>query len=431
MVVMLSWSVLSKSLLGTKDSATTMGQSNMVHAGDANLSRTPSLFTFLDHKSHFQRRRAVMGVFTQSFLQNNQDIQSLVGTILLRRYLPIIRDHADRKTPLDISEINDASAFDFVTSYIYGISFGTNLLENASFRQTFLGHHYKERSQGFWKHELPFLASLIKRLGFDVTTESARWMQDWFSHAFELSQANLRKDNNGTRAVLLEHLQRSPDMARQSRTQNADLAVVSEAHDHGVAGAETTGQVITNVMLALSQRPLLQDNLRTELLSHSSSANQPMRPVELGRLPLLHAIVIETLRHRDPGPFPRQAPQRTASIAGCSNIPQGTKVTVYPHVIHRDPRVFPSPDDWDPSRWLSDPGLGSPERCGEAGRSFLAFGGGDRTCVARNFAMFEIKALLAAVYSTYKTHLAAAGPHRRSRATGIAPKKIYVMFERA
>ena len=414
-----------------KDSVITTGQSNMIPAGDANLSRTPSLFTFSDHKSHFQRRRAVVGVFTQSFLQNNQDIQSLVDIILLGRYMSIVRDHADRKTPLDISEINNAVAFDFVTSYIYGVSSGTNLLENASFRQTFLGHHYKERSQGFWKHELPFLVSLVKRLGFDVTTKSARWMQDWFSHAFDLSQANLRNEDNGTRPVLVNHLQRSPNMARQSRIWNVDLAVVSEAHDHGVAGAETTGQVITNAMLALSRRPFLQDNLRAELRSHLSSVKQPMRPVELGRLPLLHAIVIETLRHRDPGPFPRQAPQRIASIAGCSNIPQGTRVTVYSHVIHRDPRVFPSPDDWDPSRWLSDLGLGSPERCGEAGRSFLAFGGGDRTCVARNFAMFEIKALLAAVYSTYKTRLAVAGPHQRPRATGIAPKKTCVMFERA
>lgn len=90
-----------------------------------------------------------MGVFTQSFLQNNQDIQSLVDIILLGRYLSIVRHHADRKTPLDISEINNAVAFDFVTSYIYGVSSGTNLLENASFRRTFLGHHYRERSQGF------------------------------------------------------------------------------------------------------------------------------------------------------------------------------------------------------------------------------------------------------------------------------------------
>lgn len=300
------------------------------------------------------------------------------------------------KTPLNIREINDAAAFDFVTSYIFGSLAGTNLLEDGPLRQVFLGQHYKERSQGFWRQELPFLAKWATQLGLDVTTSSAKWMQDWFVRSYEKSQTA----DHGTRAVVLKHLsEKLPDMIQRPRT--ADLALLSEIHDLGVAGAETTGQVITEAMLALSRRPSLQDTLRMELRSQT----QPMRPVDLGRLPLLHAILVETLRHRDPGPLPREASQHITSIAGCSYVPQGTRVTVYPHVMHRDPRIFPLPDEWDPSRWLRDSCAGSPERCGETGRNFLAFGGGNRSCVARDFAMFEMKSLLAAVYSSYKTHL--------------------------
>lgn len=87
---------------------------------------------------------------------------------------------------------------------------------------------------------MPFLATLIKRMGFDATTKSARWIQDWFSHSFYICRASLRTGESDTRAIMLEHLLKSLDKAQLSGQSNEDHDVISEFHDHGVAGAETT-----------------------------------------------------------------------------------------------------------------------------------------------------------------------------------------------
>ena len=337
--------------------------------------------------------------------------------------MPIIQEFADRGLPLEIGEINDAVAFDFITGFIFGASNSTNLLEDAHFRKTFLTHHYTERSQGLWKQELPRIHSLMKQLGLNVTTESAKWMQDWFLHAFERYRSEHRRNTDETGAVLLKHLSPiSMEMCRQSGVQDPHLTVISEIHDHGVAGSETSGQMVTNAMQALSQRPHLQHRLRNELSLHFCTESQPMKPVQLGRLPLLHAIVVETLRHRDRGPFPRQA-QQPASIVGCQNLPAGTRISLYSHVVHHDKAVFPLPDEWNPDRWLYGRAQGSPERSGKAGRSFLAFGAGDRSCVGRDLAMYNMKILLATVYYKYQTSLA--------NETAGGRKKMSLMFELA
>ena len=372
-------------------------------------------------------------ILSQSFLNQSLDVQSLVDIVIFERYIQIIGAHADRKTPLDMRELNDAAAFDFVTSFIFGTSFGTNLLEDALFRQEFLGHHYNERSQGLWRQELPALVNLAKRLHLDVTTRSARWLQEWFLHAYKLSKAGVATGTNGTRAILLEHLlPKASTMARQAGIECGDLAVVSELHDHGIAGSETTGQMVTKAMQALSQRPVLQERLRSELLSHFDSVKHPMKPVELGQLRLLHAIVIETLRHRQRGPFPREPPQQAVTVAGCPNLPPKTKVSLYSHVIHHDKEVFQSPDDWDPLRWLGGRGQGYAERCGKEGRNFLAFGVGDRSCVGRDLALFKMKALLAPVYCTYRTSLADEEARRYQQPYSANKfNKMHLVFERA
>ena len=102
-------------------------------------------------------------------------------------------------------------------------------------------------------------------------------------------------------------------------------------------------------------------------------------------LPLLHAIIMETLRLHAPIPGlePRITPP-SCTLAGYANLPSGVRVSAMPYTLHRNATVFPDPLAWKPERWLLPPD--SPEMK-EMLRWFWAFGSGGRMCIGSNLAM--------------------------------------------
>jgi cytochrome P450 len=123
---------------------------------------------------------------------------------------------------------------------------------------------------------------------------------------------------------------------------------------------------------------------------------------ELDRLPLLNAVIMETLRVRNPFlfPFRRIAPEGGASIDGYF-IPAGVTVSSSGYSLHMNPVAYPEPDKWNPERWLNIQGVaaenaphigdqGDVEKDGasiDPRRWFWAFGSGSRGCVGKNFAL--------------------------------------------
>ena len=104
-------------------------------------------------------------------------------------------------------------------------------------------------------------------------------------------------------------------------------------------------------------------------------------PKDVDALPMLHAIVMETLRLHAaiPGGQPRVTPANTTlgpPGAEVHGIPSGVRVVSYAHSLHRNPQVFPEPEIWRPERWLDAEGHISID--GEKARWFWAFGSGGR-----------------------------------------------------
>lgn len=65
--------------------------------------------------------------------------------------------------------------------------------------------------------------------------------------------------------------------------------------------------------------------------------------------------------------------------------------------LHQNETVFPSPEVFNPSRWL---GL-SPEQLQHMERSFIPFGYGARMCLGKALATMEIKLLVACLCLRY------------------------------
>lgn len=141
------------------------------------------------------------------------------------------------------------------------------------------------------------------------------------------------------------------------------LVVASEMSDHRGAGHETSAIALTYVYYELSRHPKLQDRLRRELLSLSPQIMWPHEPTaafelppakSLDALPLLHAILMESLRLHSPIPGikPRITPAGSCTLAGYDNVSVNVRVSAMPYTLHRNADVFPEPEAWRPERWL-------------------------------------------------------------------------------
>jgi cytochrome P450 len=136
-------------------------------------------------------------------------------------------------------------------------------------------------------------------------------------------------------------------------------------------------------LFVLSEQPELQERVAAEAtaaLQAGADANLPQR------LPLLRAVVDETLRLYPPVPrFDREAVGDDR--LGDHEVKAGDLVSIWPWIIHRHKTLWNDPDAFDPKRFA---------RGKQRHRfQYLPFGAGPRTCVGARFAMAEALTILA------------------------------------
>lgn len=125
-------------------------------------------------------------------------------------------------------------------------------------------------------------------------------------------------------------------------------------------------------------------------------------PARVAELPLLDAVVRETLRLQPVIPIVGRFLTRPTRVGGW-DLPEGALVFASIHLAHRRPEAFPDPSRWDPDRFLGK--KGSPYE-------WLPFGGGIRRCIGMAFALYEMKMVLATVLARASLRLA-PGPRPR------------------
>ena len=180
------------------------------------------------------------------------------------------------------------------------------------------------------------------------------------------------------------------DIESRLTLSHRGLDIASDMFDFNAAALETTGDAFIWVYLHLSRNMELQSELRNEHLTLSPTMkfssdvklNLP-GPKAVNDLPLLHAIVQETLRLHPAadGGQRRVVPSPSCNLHG-HQLPAGVVVHGYVYSIHQNPNVFPDPERWNPRRWLD----ANPEQLRIMKRWFRAFGSGSMQCIGKEFA---------------------------------------------
>ncbi|KAE8443128.1 hypothetical protein EG329_002372 [Mollisiaceae sp. DMI_Dod_QoI] len=349
------------------------------------------------------------------------DFRTIAKEIVLR--LGSIFDAAAKEQiEVEVLELMSAAAMDFVTAYLFGTENIENFLQNIEARRKWLKASHKTSRLEFWELEFPKLMKILTSVWLcreDLEVIEARkevndlclqmLIKAGPSSGKDSDQVQTKQCSTPTKAVVYEQLYQHLYSSKEKYFRLLDshpYTLASELMDHIKAGTETMGWTLTYIFHELSLRSDLQSRLKDELSSiHPFPATDIdqllLRNIDV--LPLLNAIILETLRLHTavPGSQPRTSPLGS-SVSLCGyEIPSGTTVSAQAYSLHRNAAAFPSPEEWKPERWLE----ADKDNREEMMRWFWAFGSGPRGCIGKEFAMLELKLLVAVVYRNFTTRV--------------------------
>lgn len=354
------------------------------------------------NKAHSNRKRMLSNIYSKSTLQTSPHLRIVSNAVIFDRLLPILAEAASSGTPLEVHDLNQGLTMDFVSSYLFGLQNGTNMLQNESFRKDWLHLYMCRKPFEFYSQELPHLDGWLRRIGLRVVPkycdEANAMLDSWALDLCDKGEQAIASTEPGVEPTVYKQLKQALDRSA-SKDGEADpnkeqqrLDIACELYDQLTAGFETSAVGLTYLFWELSRNQEIQSELREELLtldpliSYPKSAELPPAK-DMDNLPFLQAIVMETLRLHAPIPGiqPRVTPSPPCTLAGYGNIPPNTRVNAQAYSLHRNPEIFPDPESWQPKRWLKD--QNSPADLEERHRWFWAFGSGGRMCVGSNLAL--------------------------------------------
>lgn len=367
-------------------------------------------------------------IYAKSTLQGSPAMTAITKTLTNDVMVPRLKQLSKANDgDVEIYDFFCAAAMDFVSAYVFGLKNSSQFVKLDDMAKPFFRDYKARQGYGFWPQEMPIFTALMKAIGMrnllvpKWVDKANNQIETWLIGMCDKAEDTVRKaEMDGVKgepedwptvysqlrnALLKEsQVKSSSDPSIEQAVATNRLSVASEMLDHTLAGFDTSSIVLAFLAyeLSLPQNTPWQERLRAELLPLNGSCDAKT----LDNLPILHVILMETLRFHAsiPGNQPRiTPPSATLGAPGheITNLPANIRVQAQAWSLHRDPAVFPEPESWNPARWLES----SEAQLREMQRWFWAFGSGGRMCVGSNLAMLDMKAIIAGLWGNFRSTL--------------------------
>ncbi|OJJ66764.1 hypothetical protein ASPBRDRAFT_188188 [Aspergillus brasiliensis CBS 101740] len=358
--------------------------------------RNPGLFTMRDPKEHAARRKLFARAFSKSELRQIWE--------------PVVKE----KVQLAVSQIRGELLRDGTSDVLKWWTFlATDVSGHLMFGESFNMLQYGKKNEYINVLESTMMGSginvelpIVGLIGRHVPLASFQAMfrpSDYLAEYGRRAVSNSRTNSNSTGNIFTGMLNES----EKASSLLSEEDVVLEAGNLIVAGSDTTAVTLTYLVWAVLSQPMLQHDLEEEVSALDPNYNE----AALEELPLLNAVITETLRlyGAAPGSLPRGVPNGGTTFRGY-HVPQGTTVSTQSYTIHRDEGLYPDPETFDATRWLGGDGHGS-----EAARQGLSpFGYGARICLGMHLAWMELRLAAAEFFRECRGVRLASGTTRES-----------------
>src|SRR6266850_2777787 len=195
--------------------------------------------------------------------------------------------------------------------------------------------------------------------------------------------------------------------------QMTDAQLRDELMTIFLAGYETTSNALTWTWYLLSQNAEVESKLHQEIDEVLQGRLPAFEDVAL--MKYTEMVLAESMRLYPPAWALGRMALNDFEIGGYV-VPRKSLVLMSQYVMHRDPRYFAEPLQFDPERW-------SPElRETRPQFSYFPFGGGPRRCIGEGFAWMEGILLLATLAQHWQMRLAPNHPVELKPVMTLRPK---------
>ncbi|KAI3525047.1 hypothetical protein L1887_03718 [Cichorium endivia] len=149
-----------------------------------------------------------------------------------------------------------------------------------------------------------------------------------------------------------------------------------------VASYETSSVAITFILKHLAEHPNIYNEVYREQMeiAKSKQPGELLTWEDIEKMKYSWNVARESIRLAPPAQGAFREALTDFNFAGFK-IPKGWKIFWNVNTTHNDPKYFPNPEKFDPSRF---------EGSGPAPYSFVPFGGGPRMCPGKEYARLEI-----------------------------------------
>ena len=175
-------------------------------------------------------------------------------------------------------------------------------------------------------------------------------------------------------------------------------------------GSKTSASTLTWTLFLLTQHPDIYSALTDELTGTLRGASPTLE--QLNQLPLLEGVIKESMRLIPPVLWGIRYSVDDFALGGYQHE-TGSSVIFSSYVTHHMPEIYNDPQKFDPYRW---------ETIRPSAYEYFPFNAGPRRCLGAEFAMMEMKIVLAILLQRYHFTLLPNQRIDRVGMTGSLPK---------
>ncbi|XP_075226842.1 cytochrome P450 4C1-like [Lycorma delicatula] len=175
-----------------------------------------------------------------------------------------------------------------------------------------------------------------------------------------------------------------------------DEEIKTQVKTFMAAGHETVTTTIIFTIYCLMKYPETQDKVIEELNEIFGDSDRHATMEDLKNMKYLECVIKESMRLYPPVAMISRKMTDDFQLSSDYVLPKGSTALLFIYKLHRDPKVYPDPEIFNPDRFLPEVAkLRNPY-------AFCPFSAGPRDCIGQKFSMFEMKAVITAILRNFK-----------------------------